>query len=120
MKNVIKLTVQQAKDMEFRLETNARNQEASLDDMLAQRQTRLSLRHSIKNFDAEQHGGIALEVRTHHISLANALYGTSRGQSAAREEFKRHDRKLGRHADFGRRQGDKRMKALAAKIADMA
>lgn len=120
MKKLIELTIQQAKDMEFRLETNARNQSASLDDMMAQRQVRVNLRHSIKQFDAEKHGGIALAVNSHHIPIANALYGTARGMKEAVAEFKQHDRKIKRHADFGRRQGDKRMKALAVKIADAA
>jgi hypothetical protein len=118
MKNLITMNVQQAKDMEFRLETNARNQQASLDDLLAQRQVRVSLRHSIKQYDSAKHGGIALQVNSHHVGIANALYGTARGMQDAVAEFKQHDRKIKRHADFGRRQGEKRMKALAVQVAD--
>lgn len=120
MKTLITMTAQDAKDAEFRLETNARNQKASLDDLLAQRQTRLVLRHSLKQFDGDVHQGIALVVNSDHIGIANALYGTARGQADAVAEFKQHDRRIKRHVDFSRRKGDKRMKALAVQIAEAA
>jgi hypothetical protein len=117
---VIELTIQQVQELEFRLETNTRNQQMSLDDLLAQRQTRLSLRHSMAQFDPAEHAGVALVVNTHHIALANATYGSARGMKQAVAEFKQHDRKQQRHLDFDRSGAEKRMKDLAVQIAEAA
>lgn len=119
MATAIKLTYEEAQEAEFRLAQNARNQQASLDDLLAQRATRVSLRHSIKQFDAKKHGGIALQVNSDHLTIANTLYGTTRGQAEALAEFKAHDKKPQRMKNFTP-ASVRRMRTLAAKIADQA